>query len=121
MTVSSITSDEALVGNSVVAAADELGLNREQLANAIGVSVPTVARMKSGAPIPNHKPFELALLLIRLYRALFSIVGGDESSIKHWMKTENQHLNEQKPIDLIQKVDGLSQVLWYLDAMRGRI
>lgn len=114
-------SDLELVGSSVVQAAEALGLSREALAAAIGVSVPTVARMRKGAAVPNHKPFELSLILIRVYRALYAIVGGDSRSMKHWMKTRNHHLSDASPCELVQKVDGLTQVMWYLDAMRGKI
>ncbi|WNO10030.1 XRE family transcriptional regulator [Teredinibacter sp. KSP-S5-2] len=121
MTATLAISDEALVGKSVIGAAEALGLTREQLANAIGVSVPTVARMKSGGAVPGNKPFELSLMVIRIYRALFAIVGGDNASMKHWMSTPNKHFSGECPNDLIQKVDGISQLVWYLDAMRGRI
>ena len=43
-------SDLELVSNSVINAADALGLAREQLADAIGVSISTVDRMKRGTP-----------------------------------------------------------------------
>jgi uncharacterized protein (DUF2384 family) len=115
-------SDLNLVGGSVISAADALGLAREQLAETIGVSVSTVARMKNGSsPVPEQKPFEMSLLLIRVYRSLFSIVGGNNEAMKHWMSTPNHHLGEEAPAELIRKADGLTRVLWYLDAMRGRI
>lgn len=115
-------SDLNLVGSSVINAADALGLDREQLAETIGVSVSTVARMKNGSsPVPEQKPFEISLLLIRVYRSLFSILGGNSEAMKHWMITANRHLGDQVPAELIRKADGLTQVLWYLDAMRGRI
>lgn len=126
MAINAAKSDPSLVGDSVVGAAEYLGLTREQLANAIGVSVPTVARMRKGAPIPDRKPMEMALLVIRIYRALYSIVGGDVEAMKHWMATPNKHLSAQSgqpqvPADMIQHTEGLARVLWYLDAMRGRI
>lgn len=121
MKASLAVSDEFLVSKSVISAADTLGLNREELANAIGVSVPTIARMKNGAPVPGHKPFELALLVIRIYRALFAVVGGEKESMKHWMCTPNEHFAGSPPSSLIQKVEGVSQLVWYLDAIRGRI
>ena len=116
-----VISDQALVSQSMMAAADFLGLERQQIANAVGLSVPTVARLKNGKPIPGQKPFELALLLIRIYRALYAIVGGSREQMQHWMKTPNHHFNNEVPVSLIQTPDGLSRVLWYLDAMRGRL
>lgn len=121
MSANPAISDFELVGSSAAQAAESLGLKREQFANSIGVSVPTVARLKKGAPIPNHKPYELALQLIRLYRGLYAIVGGDAHSMTHWMQSENKHFDDQKPCELIQSAEGLTRVLWYLDAMRGRL
>ncbi|CAA0095463.1 Uncharacterised protein [BD1-7 clade bacterium] len=114
-------SDLSLVGSSVIQAADALGLGREQLANTIGVSTPTIARMKNGAAVPARKPYELSLLLIRIYRALFSIVGGKREAMQHWMQTPNHHFASQIPAELIQRPEGIAQIIWYLDAMRGRI
>ncbi len=121
MIANNAQSDLSLVGNSVIQAADALGLAREQLANTIGVSTPTVARMKKGAAVPARKPYELSLMLIRIYRALFSIVGGKREAMKHWMQTPNDHFSGQVPADMVQKPEGIAQVIWYLDAMRGRI
>ncbi len=121
MSLSAARSDSELVAHSVLGAAEAMGLSREQLAETIGVSVPSVARMKTGRYAPTNKPFELSLLLIRVYRALFAIVGGDPASMEHWIKTPNNHLGGQAPCDLLARADGLTQVLWYLDAMRGRI
>lgn len=116
-----VTSDVELVSKSVIKAADCLGLDRETIANTLGVSVPTVSRLKKGNTLPGQKPLELSLLLIRVYRSLYSIVGGSHTAMKHWMKTPNSHLGNNIPKSLIQKADGMAQVLWYLDAMRGRI
>jgi uncharacterized protein (DUF2384 family) len=114
-------SDKELVSKSVVNAANSMGLDRETIANTLGVSIPTVARLKKGNHLPGQKPFELSLLLIRIYRSLYSIVGGNQDAMKHWMMTPNAHLGDEAPNKLIQNAEGMSRVLWYLDAMRGRI
>ena len=41
---------------------------------------------------PSSKSGELALLLIRAYRALFVLVGGDTVQMRHWLHTHNHHL-----------------------------
>lgn len=120
MSLKAAISDNSLVANSVLEAAALLNIKRDQLASALGVSVPTVARLKSGATLAA-KPYEMALLLLRMYRGLYAIVGGDPSAMQHWMHTKNRHFQEQTPIDMIQKADGLAQLLWYTDAMRGKI
>ncbi|MEL0081982.1 MAG: antitoxin Xre/MbcA/ParS toxin-binding domain-containing protein [Gammaproteobacteria bacterium] len=116
-----VSDDAALVSGAVCEAASALGLKRLQLAHILGVSEPTVARLKSGqTTLPPGKSFELALLLIRVYRGLFAIVGGDGDSLKHWIKTPNHHFQGEIPAQLMQRIDGIIQVVGYLDAMRAR-
>ncbi|ACR14012.1 antitoxin Xre/MbcA/ParS toxin-binding domain-containing protein [Teredinibacter turnerae] len=129
MKPSIVQSDSAIVANALLDACPSLGITQDQLAQVLGVSRATVARIKKKASThqadeaiaPSSKPFELALLVIRVYRSLYAIVGGNVDAMKHWMNTPNHHLNLQKPIDLIQTALGLSEVIWYLDAMRGKI
>lgn len=122
------SSDSAIVANALLEACSLLGVTQDQLAQVLGVSRATVARIKKRATsnqtddviAPNSKAFELALLLIRVYRSLYSIVGGNPEAMRHWMTTPNNHLNHQKPIELIQTALGLGELIWYLDAMRGK-
>ncbi|WP_075185898.1 antitoxin Xre/MbcA/ParS toxin-binding domain-containing protein [Teredinibacter haidensis] len=129
MEPSRIPNDSAIVANGLIEASRFLGITQDQLASAIGVSRATVARIKKSASsnlddaalASNGKPFELSLLLIRVYRSLYSILGGNQQAMKHWMSTPNLHLSNTKPVDLVQTALGLGQIIWYLDAMRGKI
>lgn len=129
MRPSTAANDSAIVANAVIEACRFLGITQDQLANIIGVSRTTVTRIKKRsnddladvAIASNSKAFELALLLIRVYRSLYSILGGNQPAMKHWMMTPNQHLDNQKPAELVQSALGLGRVIWYLDAMRGKI
>jgi len=104
----------------VLRAAQRLGLSNKMLGVVIGVSEATVSRMGSGAYLlsPGEKPFELALLFVRLFRSLDAIAGGDESLAAAWLRNENRALGGT-PIALIQSVSGLVHVLGYLDARRA--
>jgi antitoxin Xre/MbcA/ParS-like protein len=84
------------------------------------VSEATVSRMRSGDYLlqRGQKPFELAVLFLRLYRSLDAIVGGDGSVASLWLKNRNSALNAE-PIALIQTVPGLMNVIQYLDARRA--
>ncbi len=114
--------DESIVTNAVCNVADALGLKRADFALILGVSEPTVSRLKNGqAKLSEGKTFELAVLLIRAYRALYAIVGGDKASLRHWIKTPNRHLQDQSPLDLMKHIEGILLVVRYLDAMRGRM
>ena len=65
----------------------------------------------------GQKPFELAVLLIRLYRSLDGIVGGDDSVAADWLT--NNIVLDGVPLELIQSVSGLANVIHYLDARRA--
>ena len=86
----------------------------------IGVSEATVSRMRNGDYTlqPGQKPFELAVLFVRLYRSLDAIVGGDDAVAGSWLKNRNTALDGE-PLALIQTVPGLMNVIQYLDARRA--
>jgi hypothetical protein len=113
-------SDAALVTKAVIRAADKLRINSKALAGVIGVSEATVSRMKNGrhALEAGGKPFELAVLLVRLYRSLDALIGGDDVAASAWLSNSNTALGAA-PIELIQSVSGLMNVIQYLDARRA--
>ena len=74
----------AVVTKAVVKAAEHLGLSARTLGGVIGVSEPTVSRMKGGtyALYEGTKPYELAVLLVRVFRSLDAIAGGDPVTVR---------------------------------------
>ena len=105
---------------AAVGAADRLGLNARTLARTTGLSEATVSRMKRGRYVleDGSKPFELAALLVRVFRSLDAIAGGDDSVARSWMKNRNAILGGA-PVDRIVTVSGLTDVVAYLDARRA--
>jgi hypothetical protein len=63
---------------------------------------------------------ELSVWFVRLYRSLDAIVGGDEQVARAWLNNQNSALRDA-PINLIQNVGGLVNVVQYLDTRRARI
>lgn len=110
----------AVLTKATLRAAAKLGLTNKALATVIGVSEATVSRMRSGEYTlqPGQKPFELAVLFVRLYRSLDAIVGGDDAVAGSWLKNRNTALDGE-PLSLIQTVPGLMNVIQYLDARRA--
>lgn len=101
-------------------AADSLGLPARKLAQVLGVSEPSVSRMKKGAYAieDGSKSFELAALFVRVFRSLDAIVGGDVTTARQWLMAENTALGG-RPIDRITTITGLADVAAYLDARRA--
>jgi uncharacterized protein (DUF2384 family) len=114
------TSDSTIVSKAAIRAADRLNLPSRTLARIIGVSEASISRMRKGEYRleKNQKPFELAVLFIRLYRSLDAVVGGDDAVAKAWLTNQNTAL-DAAPVDLIQTVSGLTNVIHYLDARRA--
>ena len=115
-------SEAQVVTRATVVAAERLGLNARSLASVLGVSEASVSRMKRLDHLleKGTKPFELALLLIRLFRSLDAITGGDEGVARKWLRNTNTALGGI-PADRISTITGLTDVLAYLDARRALV
>ncbi len=110
-----------VVTKALIKAAERLEVPNGVLARIIGVSDTTVSRMRNHALlIPRDKPFEMAVLFIRLFRSLDALVGGDAKAAQAWLRSPNSAINDT-PIEAIQRVAGLMNVIAYLDARRAVI
>jgi transcriptional regulator with XRE-family HTH domain len=109
--------DGAIVSKAAIRAAERLGVSQRDLSTIIGVSESTVSRVKTGDfPLDRDpKAFELSLLFVRLYRSLDAIVGGDTQAAASWLRSFNTAL-DARPIDAIQSITGLVNVIGYLDS-----
>lgn len=106
---------------AVARAAERLDISRALLAKILGVSPPTVTRLYSGEYKldERRKEWEFALLFVRAFRSLDSIVGNEQTA-RQWLNSENRALNG-RPVDLIRQTEGLVRVVHYLDASRGLV
>lgn len=111
---------DAVLTRALLRAAELLGLPAALVARVLGVSEASVSRLGSGARriSADSKEGELALLLVRAFRSLDALVGADDAQRRAWMTSENAALGG-RPVDLIQRADGLVAVVAYLDGMRA--
>ena len=63
---------------------------------------------------------DFALFLLRIFRSLDALVGGDEAKARAWLSHDNLHLGGV-PLALLQRLDGIVHVAEYLDAMRAKV
>ena len=112
--------EPSVLTSAMVRAAERLQIKNAALARILGVSDSTVSRMRNKALFLERgdKPFELAILFVRLYRSLDSIMAGDDAVAADWLRNKNTVLNGV-PLELIQSVSGLVHVIAYLDARRA--
>jgi transcriptional regulator with XRE-family HTH domain len=109
-----------VLSRAVLRTAELLNLTRGTLARVLGVSEAGVSRLASGTRLidPDSKEGELALLLVRLYRSLDALVGNDAEQRLRWLGSYNRGVNG-KPVELIERAEGLAGVVAYLDGMRA--
>lgn len=98
----------------------ELAISRDQASLIVGVDKATLSRNKNRGFDPQSKTGELCLQLVRAYRSLFAISGGDRNFMRHWLRSDNKALSN-KPLELMFSILGLIQVNEYLDALRGKV
>lgn len=114
--------EAAALTKAVLRAADRLGIRNATLSRVIGISEPTLSRMRSGERLINRgqKEFELSVLFVRLYRSLDAIIGGDDTVSQKWLQNKNLAL-KAAPLEMIESVQGLTDVIRYLDTRRAVI
>lgn len=115
-------SEGTVLTKAALRAAERLQISATILACIIGQSEATVSRMRSGRLTleAGTKPFEIALLFVRLYRSLDAIVGGDDAVSAKWLRSQNLALGAI-PAQKIKTIAGLFDVLAYLDSRRALV
>lgn len=112
---------ERVLSQALMRASKSLGLKNNETAEILGVSPSTLSRISKGEYMlsEQRKEFEIATLIVRIYRGLMGIVD-DETTAREWMRNHNTLLGG-KPIDLVTRIVGLTHVVEYLDARRAPI
>lgn len=112
---------DAVLAKALMRAGDDLGLNQSDIAAVLGVHRTAVSRLKSsGSLTVDSKQGELALLLVRLARALYALTGGDRDWARHFMQSPNSGTGGI-PREQITTIQGLVSVLQFVDAIRGKV
>ena len=110
-----------VLARATLNAAERLGLRARGLAAVIGSSEASVSRLREARGLnPQTKEGELAALFLRVFRSLDALMGGDDAKARAWFHAQNDHL-AGVPAERIRTVEGLVDVVQYLDAMRGRL
>lgn len=110
-----------VLSEAVARIAEFWQLTNSGLGAILGLSAPTVSRLRGGRYRlePGSKPFELAQHLLRLFRSLDSWLGQDDEAARSWLATPNRDLGD-RPLALIATVRGLLATGDYVDALRAR-
>jgi hypothetical protein len=110
-----------VLSKATLSAAKRLGLGNRDLARILGTSEASVSRLGRERTFrPGSREAELAALFVRLFRSLDTLTGGDEGKARAWFEAPNVHLGGI-PAERVKSVEGLVDVVQYLDAMRGKL
>ncbi|HEY0892807.1 MAG TPA: antitoxin Xre-like helix-turn-helix domain-containing protein [Cellvibrio sp.] len=111
----------AVLAKALINAAEQLGLKQAELGAILGLDRTGISRLKQNPSLdPNSKKGELALLVVRIARALFALTGGDKEWIKHFMHNPNK-VTGGIPAKQMETIQGLIQVMQFVDAIRGKV
>lgn len=110
----------AVASKALLRAVDILQIPSAAVARIIGSSEASLSRVRSGtrSVALESKEGELALLFLRIFRALDALVGGNQEQARAWLHAHNEHLRGV-PLERMETVEGLVGVAEYLDALRG--
>ena len=113
---------ELVLTKAILNLATFYDLTGKDLCHIIGISESTVTRLNQGKAFlsPSTKEGEIALLLLRVYRGLNSLIGNNHDKAKLWLNSDNKYF-KRKPIEQLKSIAGLVEVVNYIDAMRGTL
>ncbi len=112
----------AVLAKALVRAARAFALSQAEASEILGTSAASISRTFAGERDvdPDSAEGRHALLLLRVFRSLDALVGGDGEKARLWLRADNRHLGAP-PLQLLGKTQGLVHVAEYLDAMRGTL
>jgi hypothetical protein len=121
-TASSLKNRSKVLGKSVLRAAAVLGIEPARLAQVLGISTSSISRLSCGTYSlkETKKSWELAVLVVRLYQGLETIMAGDEIAMRSWMWNPNTALHAT-PAEHIVTVSGLVNVVEYLESCQAKV
>ena len=112
---------EALT-KAVVRAATQLGISQSEFCSIVDMSAAQASRLwnqRYTLTPSNSSEWERAILYFRIFRSLDSMVGNSEDA-QAWLRGENRAFGIS-PIERIKSIEGLVNVVNYLDASRGNV
>ncbi len=98
---------------------DAYGLSADDFAAVLGVSASQVRRYREDTPFSAQGPRQRAAMFVRAARSLEALVGENVDRAKAWLTSPNTDLRGERPLDCLKHIEGMTDVVRYLDAMRG--
>ena len=114
-------SADAVLAKATMSAARRLGVSHRALAAILGTSEASISRLSRDRPLRTGRgEAALAAMFVRLFRSLDALTGGNEAQARAWFEAPNKHLGGV-PAERVHSVEGLVEIVQYLDAFRGKL
>ena len=94
-------------------------LSPAEFADILGVSSSQLRRYTEQTPFSSQGTRQRAAMFVRAVRSLEALVGENTDRAKAWLTSLNSDLGDKRPLDLLKTIEGMTDVVRYLDAMRG--
>ncbi|QTD65691.1 MULTISPECIES: antitoxin Xre-like helix-turn-helix domain-containing protein [Acinetobacter] len=99
-------------------ASEQLNLSQTQLAMILGISELEIHKLRSEGQLdPFSQQGERALLIIRLFKALYNLSGGDQETIQLFLSSRNQ-VTGGIPLEQIETMNGLVACLQFVELIQ---
>ena len=117
---SNISSQQAVLSEAISKLQEKWELTNKDIAEVIGKDTSFITRLHQGKTHinPDDKTGQLSLLLIRIFRSLGAFLGDRMHVQQEWLKAHNYAFNNS-PLNAMKTIEGINQVVMYLDHMRG--
>ena len=96
---------------------EQLNFTQTQIATILGISESAISQLKIACKIDTtSQQGEIALSIIRLFKLLDSLSGGDLDWIRHFLNSKNQ-VTGGVPIKQIETACGLVSIFQFIEAI----
>jgi hypothetical protein len=115
--------EREVLRKALLKACQILEITSQEFADLIGIRGASYSRFIGNAQDeyfidPNSKTGEIAIMFLKIYKSLFALLGGDAKSCSIWLRSMNKSLG-YIPIKLMSSVQGMANVLYYLERIKG--
>lgn len=106
-----------VLAKAVLCAAVHLGIRRPGLARLLGIKPNSISRLARGTYVlkVNSRSWARAMLVVRLHRALETIMAGDPEAVRSWLGSHNTDLRAT-PASCLTTAVGLAHVTLYVES-----
>ena len=114
--------DDSVLTKAFFRAGEILAFSRKELARILGISEASLSRLarRQSMLSPEARDGEIALAFLRIFRSLDALLGGREADMRLWFDSPHRYLG-MPPRERVKSLEGLFDVVTYLDAMRGQV